>query len=295
MRSRIEPMAATDELDIPMPAMTPAWRAAGLERRERMDAGTRRLAIFAGAIGGALLLLVGVWGFSGRHSGGVPVIESDSRPVRTKPTDPGGMQVTGANDSILSGEADGKTALAPPPEAPAPQALREAERAAAPPPAAAKPAPEKAAPDKTAAEKPAPDRTERVATATRPEPTPAPAPASAHAEAARTEAPRADVVRTDAAPARPATKPAAAAKASSGVVLVQLGALETEGGAKTEWERLVRKYGDLLSGHRPTISRTEHAGKTYWRVRTGGFADSAAAVLFCERVKQKGGGCAVVS
>lgn len=294
MRSRIEPMAATDELDIPMPAMTPAWRTAGLERRERMDAGTRQLAIFAGAIGGALLVLVGVWGFSGRHSGGVPVIESDSRPLRTKPTDPGGMQVAGANDSILQGgEADGKTALAPPPEAPAPQALREAEQAAAATPAPVTPA---AAPTEhpatvTHADAPPPTPAPVRAEAPRSEPT---WPEALRAEASRPEASR-EAPRTEAAPARAATKPAPAAKASAGIVLVQLGALETEGGAKTEWERLVRKYGELLSGHRPAISRTEHAGKTYWRVRTGGFSDSAEAVLFCERVKQKGGGCAVVS
>jgi hypothetical protein len=270
VRSRIEPMTATDELDIPMPAMTPAWRAAGLERRERMDAGTRRLAIFAGAIGAALLVLVGVWSFSGRHPAGVPVIEGDSRPLRTKPADPGGLQVSGANDGILSGETDGKTALAPPPEAPAPQALREAEKAAAPPPPAPPP--------------PAPEQTERMAAATS-TPTPPPPP------------PRAEAARTEAAPARPAAPPArpAAKPAATGAVVVQLGALETEEGAKTEWERLVHKYGELLAGHRPAISRVERAGKAYWRVRTGGFTDTAEAVLFCERVKQKGGGCAVVS
>jgi cell division septation protein DedD len=269
VRSRIEPMTATDELEIPMPAMTPAWRAAGLERRERMDAGTRRLAIFAGAIGAALLVLVGVWSFSGRHPAGVPVVEGDSRPLRTKPADPGGMQVSGADDGILSGETDGKTALAPPPEAPAPQALREAEKAAAPaPPTPPAPPSEKA--ERTAAAAPA-----------------GPPPPPPRAEAARTEAP----------PARPATTPAkpAAKAAAAGAVLVQLGALETEEGAKTEWERLVHKYGELLAGHRPAISRVEHAGRTYWRVRTGGFTDTAEAVLFCERVKQKGGGCAVVS
>jgi len=91
-----------------------------------------------------------------------------------------------------------------------------------------------------------------------------------------------------AAPSAPA-----AATAHPGSVMVQLAALETEDAAKTEWQRLEHKYGDLLAGHEPTIMRTEHAGKTFWRLRTSGFTASTDAVMFCERVKAKGGGCAV--
>ena len=77
--------------------------------------------------------------------------------------------------------------------------------------------------------------------------------------------------------------------------MVQLAAVESEDGAKAEWKRLEHRYHDLLDGRTPTFTRTEHAGKTYWRVRTGGFADTAQAVQFCERVKAKGGGCSVAS
>jgi hypothetical protein len=269
-----------DELDIPMPAMTPSYRVAP-RRRPEMDPATKRLATFAGVIGGALILLVGVWSFTGhRHSAGVPLIAADTHPLRVKPADPGGMQVDGADQSILSGESEGKSVIAPGPETPAPQALQAEDHtgpatppavlpsAAPPPPAAATTAaesPKPAAP--AAAAKPT-----RLATAAAPGEKPAASPRPVAA----------------AAPSAPA-----AATAHPGSVMVQLAALETEDAAKTEWQRLEHKYGDLLAGHEPTIMRTEHAGKTFWRLRTSGFTASTDAVMFCERVKAKGGGCAV--
>lgn len=102
--------------------------------RPTLDPNTRRMAIFAGGIGGALLLLVGGWSLLGHRHAGVPVIEADSRPLRSKPENAGGLQVAGQNENILTGDTDGRAALAPAPEAPAPQKLREAALAAARPP-----------------------------------------------------------------------------------------------------------------------------------------------------------------
>ncbi len=264
MRARIEPVAGGEDLDIPMPVMAPAYRVSAQRRAAGMDPATRRLAIFAGGIGGALLLLVGVWSFTGHRHGGVPVIEADSRPLRVKPANPGGLQIAGANDSILSGDRDSKVAMAPPPEAPEPQALKAEEKATA---AAAPPAPVATPP----------------AALTPVEP-PGPAPSAAQPA---TPKPAVAAVRP------PPPAPVAAPKASG--TFVQLAALESEEAAKAEWRRLEHRYHDLLGGHAPTFSRTEHAGKTYWRVRTGGFPDTAEAVLFCERIKAKGGGCSVAS
>ena len=48
--------------------------------REAMDPATRRLAMIAGGIGLLLAVLIGGWAFSGRHAGGIPVIEAPDGP-----------------------------------------------------------------------------------------------------------------------------------------------------------------------------------------------------------------------
>ncbi len=87
----------------------------------------------------------------------------------------------------------------------------------------------------------------------------------------------------------------AAAAAHGHHALVQLAAVGSNELAMQEWERLAKKYPDVFAGRSPTISKTEHAGKTYWRVRTGGFADAAQATAFCGKLKAKGGTCQVTS
>jgi hypothetical protein len=267
-----------------------------------MDPATRRLAIFAGAIGGSLLLLVGVWSFTGHRHSGVPVIEADPRPLRVKPANPGGLQVEGANDPILSGEQDSKEAMAPPPETPAPQALKAQEQAAATPPPEAAPAtiaPKIAAPAAPPAAAAPPPPVEKSAPALR-APRIAAAPMTEPAPTPRPQRPSLAARQETLPPARPAAiaAPQAAAtgaRAAAGPAVVQLAALDSEERARQEWERVSHRYGELLAGHAPSISRVEHAGKTFWRLRTGGFADAAQATMFCERVKAKGGGCAVAS
>nr|WP_283949729.1 SPOR domain-containing protein [Limobrevibacterium gyesilva] len=242
-----------------------------------MDPNTRRLVLIAAGIGGALLVLVGAWSLTGRRHSGIPVVEADSRPLRVKPENPGGLQVAGSDEAILSGKSDDTAALAPPPEAPAPQALKAQERlAAAPapaaPPVAANPVPaaqtvslSPAAPATpgTALVSPLPD--------TKP---PAPKPAAV-AKAAPTPAP-------------------SAAPAGRGAQ-VQLAALVSEQAALSEWQRLEKKMPDVLGGRKPAVMKVEHEGKTFWRLRTGGFADATEASSFCAKIKAKGASCSVAS
>ena len=129
-----------DDLDIPMPSMTPGgasttnFRVA--RQPEGLDPNTKRMAVVAAAIVGVFVVFAGVYGFIGNRRAGVPVIEADSRPLREKPKDAGGMQVIGKDETIMSGGGEAKTAISAPAEAPAPQALR-----AVPPPVAAPQAP----------------------------------------------------------------------------------------------------------------------------------------------------------
>jgi hypothetical protein len=115
---------------------------------------------------------------------------------------------------------------------------------------------------------------------------PAPAP-STLSDMPETRAAAKAVVKNAAASPPPAA-------AASGMQ-VQLGALDSEQAAMTEWQRLSKRMPDLLGPRHPAVFRAEHDGKTIWRLRTGGFADIASATAFCSQVKSKGVGCAIAS
>lgn len=267
-----------DELNIPLGPI-PSYR---LDRRQGMDTNTKHLVIAACAIGSALVLMVGVYSATGHRHTGIPVVEADSRPLRVKPVDPGGLEIADPDASILSGAAEGKSAvMAPPPEVPALQALKAQEMRPAP---AATPAIASAgAPPVQQA-----SLTPGVSAAPKPMHAVAPVPAPKPSAAAPLPKPP-----SAAASAVPATPPAAGA--ASGHALVQLAALPTQEAAQAEWQRLAKKMPDLLGGHQPAVVKAEREGHAFFRLRTGGFADLEHARDFCEKVKAKGGGCSVAA
>lgn len=222
------------------------------------------------AIGGGLAaaLVVGgavVWGVS--RMGGVrsvPVIEADPRPFKVRPDDPGGLRVPNQDELIFDrnrGPAQaGGAQLAPEPEAPRLDALRAQVAQPAPRPVAPAPSGPVAAPAATAPQAAAPQ---------------AAAPAAAPAQ-----------------PAAPAARPA---PTPNGSIRVQLGALTSEEAARGEWDRLARRHPDLLGAFRPQIVRFEREGQaTLYRLRTGGFADVAAARDFCEQARARSMPCAII-
>ncbi len=92
------------------------------------DAGTRVLLIAAAGLGLVLVGGMAAWSLGGHHQAvGVPTIEADSRPLRIKPDNPGGMNLTMFGDVSASfPDAAGHPAasdLAPAAEQPDPQAL----------------------------------------------------------------------------------------------------------------------------------------------------------------------------
>jgi hypothetical protein len=249
-------------------SFTHSYRA----RRNGSDTSTRRLFMAASALGLVLLAGMGVWTFGGHHAAGVPVIEADTRPLRIKPENAGGMTVVGANEQVMGGKGDGADLtgdLAPEAERPDPQALR-AQRAVVSAPAAVAPTP--------------------VATPviTPPIVTPVVTPAVVTPAIV----PGAAVITPTPAIVKPlATAPAP----TTGSAMVQIAALETEADATTEWQRLAHKVPQLLGNRKPSVVKTERDGKTFWRLRTGGFADIAAATEFCRQIRAKGLGCSISS
>jgi Flp pilus assembly protein TadD len=91
--------------------------------------------------------------------------------------------------------------------------------------------------------------------------------------------------------AAPAPARAAAAKASDGTHLVQLGSFASEQGARRAWGIYVRRYPDLAD-RQMVISEAVVRGKRYWRVSAAGY-DRSGSQAMCGRVKSSrtGEGC----
>lgn len=247
----------SDPADLP----PPSYR---VSRTGSIDPATRRLVMAAGVLGGGLLLLVGAWSLTGRgRSVAVPVIEADSRPVRVKPENPGGLQMSDAGSFDPTAASDAASKLGPAAETPETGALQARMRAAP----AAEP---EAAPSAAVLARPAPSEAQPAEPAK-------PAPRPVQAEPAK--------------PAAPKPRPVEA----TGTTQVQLAALDSEQAAKTEWDRLQKRMPGLLDGRRPQVMRVERDGKTLYRLRMGGFTDMAAATEFCAQVRQKGGSCALAA
>jgi hypothetical protein len=103
---------------------------------------------------------------------------------------------------------------------------------------------------------------------------------------------------TSAPPKPAAAKPQTVAEEAHPAVaghapMVQLAALPTEEAARAEWALLTKKMPELLNGKQPNYARVERDGRSFWRLRTAGFADVAQARGFCDHVRAKGGGCSI--
>ncbi len=267
-----------------MAELDPSYRTP--RHRPGMDPNTRKLALIAGGLGAALLVMVGAWSLTGAKSGGIPVVEADSRPLRVKP------DKTQMGPDADEPAATGKQALAPTPEAPKPEALKaQVDKVAA-----DKAAAEKLAAGKREAEEAA--KAKALADAAAPPPvTPAPQTAIAQAPilARPTPQPVALTSHIAAAPAPAVPSQQAARPAAASGTQVQLAAVISEQAALSEWSRLEKRMPDILGGRRPAVVKAERDGKTFFRLRTGGFADTAQASSFCEKIRTKGGTCSVAS
>jgi hypothetical protein len=283
-------------------APVPSYRV----RSAANEGSSTRMVAMAGGLAAVVAVgaLVG-WGITRLTTDRpIPTVEADARPVKIRPDDRGGLRVANQDEIIFerrnAGSAfDANGRLAPAAEAPNLDALR---AATAPPPAIQPPRiiTERQAPLPASEVPPVPAVPGQP---TRPQAPPPPAPQAAgspltapQAPAPQAPAPQAAAPQALTAPAAPvAPAPVAPARvAAGGSVVVQLGALDSESGARTEWDRLARRAPELLQGRTPQIIRFERQDRpTMWRLRTGGFSAEAARE-FCDGVRGKGGACAVI-
>jgi hypothetical protein len=250
----------------------------------------------------ALLVGIGMWGYGVvmRDVSGVPVVRALGGPMRATPAEPGGREAAHQGLSVNRVAAQGATAE--PPErviiAPPPLDLTLEDV-----PLAARPA----------TQAPAPARTDGVhlAVARQPEQMAAQAPAARPAPGPEANETGAGVDGGLGQSLRPRLRPAlpdpvayaiAAAMDTTtrevdpdslpvGSRLAQLGAFESAEVARTEWDRLSTRLGDLLDGKRRVVQRAESGGRTFYRLRVVGFDDLADARRFCSALQAEQAEC----
>jgi hypothetical protein len=211
---------------------------------------------------------------TGHRHHGIPVIEAEAGPVRIKPDNAGGMQVTGADLGLGIGTTQ---ALAPAAEQPQINALRAQIHAMSK--ELAKQAAETAQVAKLAQSAAAPKIV-------------APPPVQRASATQRIAVPESPTSVAFKAP--PPAKPEPAIVSEAGP-RVQLAAFTDEAAARAGWDALLKKAPDLLGGRAPEITHIQVAGRTMWRLRTAGFGTVAEATSFCTKMRAHGADCAIAA
>lgn len=208
----------------------------------------------------------------------VPVIHSDTAPVKEAPQDPGGMIVPGQDSALLNRDNKNIPRVE--------QLLPEAEPALPRPAALAKPAPQiETGPAPTKPVSP------QITAAPAPPPPAAPAPSPNPVAAAPEAAPAAPAPII----APPPVVSTSAPLASGAGYRLQLGAVRTEEAAKQEWQRLQRAQSDLLGKLSLTAARVDLGDKgIFYRIQAGPIADGAEAAQSCAALKSRNVGCILV-
>lgn len=245
----------------------------------------------------------------------LPIVRADTRPMKTRPDQPGGIDVPFQDKEIYnrvgqqsSGGATTQAAqggqverLLPGPEAvmprpvptppPAPRVVvPDAPQVEPPADAVAVTPPPRASIQPGGANAPAPVAPPAAlpapapqATAPRPQQQAAPVPAAPAAQAPATR------------PATPAPAPQVAAAPAAGGIRIQLASVRSQADAQREWERLRRQHGDVLgnlTASFPTVDLGDRG--MFWRIQAGGFANADAAQAACAALRARGAGCNVV-
>lgn len=282
----------------------------------------RRLFQVAVAVAAVALFLGVVWyaylwgsGSEGQR-GELPVVTADQSPEKVKPEDPGGMDVPHQDSLVMNenGQGSGEKVerLLPPPETPQPpeaSAKTETQSSGGP--------TQSSEQDQTAdsndgqqveqtveveelPETTPEDGATQTAESDMPETPPAPSESAADSETQAKE-PAAESEQTQTAASEPTQSTpdpseSVSTSAADGNYAVQLAALREQSGAEAAWQRLQQQYPDLLGDLDLLLQSAEIEGRgTFWRVRTGPFADKAAADALCSKLKAKGQDCLSVT
>jgi hypothetical protein len=109
-----------------------------------------------------------------------------------------------------------------------------------------------------------------------------------------TEEPNPQALLSVQGPVKPAAQPAPFSPPRVRTYSVQLSTAKSEADAQAAWDKLAKKMPDVFGQHHALFQKSNEAGPAQWHLRTGGFSDPVQAKAFCEKVKAKGGQCALV-
>jgi hypothetical protein len=276
----------------PSPDEDPLGPAPPPRRRGRaVLAAVLVLAVGGGA--GAWMLLRGSDGLRG--DGTVPLITADAQPYKFRPQDPGGFTVPHQDrmvfDRLHPDQAPQRTVerLLPPPEAPLSRP---------PPPAPVAPPLPVTAPTMPTAESPQPSPAANPS-AQRPAPGPLP-----EGSPQLPALPRPGVTVDGGGPPPPAppsqqtaavTPPSPPAFSALGArrSRLQLGSLISEDAARSEWQRLSRRFPDALADLSPTYQSARVGERTVVRLIAGP-VDDIRALAICDELKSANAPCIIV-
>ncbi len=82
-----------------------------------------------------------------------------------------------------------------------------------------------------------------------------------------------------------------AATIATGTRLAQLGAFESAEIARSEWDRLSRRFGEYLEDKKRVVQKAKSGGRTFYRLRAMGFADLNDARRFCSALVAENAEC----
>ena len=280
--------------------------------RSGRDGGGRSYGLVIGVVLG-LVIAGGAGYFAFRTpsgpsmSGGAPpVIKADATPYKTKPDDPGGMQVENQDKLVYERVSKGDSPsdrvenLLPPaeePKEPPPKPVEEVEESPTP---EEQPAMEMA--ESAAEESESDDLAAAVASATGGRESSVQSAANTEQNAANTVAPPVQLApstvqsapETEAEPVQEEAQTAALSM-PDGAFLVQLAAARSNDGAEAEWKRLSGQHEDLLGGLKHMVLQADLGERgIFYRLRVGPLADRAAAEKLCADLTAENVGCIVV-
>jgi hypothetical protein len=235
------------------------------------------------------------------ESNDIPVIRAAEGPVKVRPKNPGGMSVPDRDklvyDRMKGGVEEPRVErLLPPPEmpktpplpAPAPTSQPEAKVAEAP--AAVEtpkllPKPQKLEPGKVDKKKPTANPVE-------------PKKELPAVTVNQDMMPKEPIVQASPVnPPAPAPQVQTSTSSVSGLAYqIQIAAVRTEERAKSEWDRLKKKHGDLLGGYTLNVVRADLGADKgiFYRLRAGPIAGEDVAKALCQNLSKRKVGCLIV-